>query len=125
MNVVTLISSWLGAAVLSGSTLVQEDAVVDESAEAAGAIENAATQVAETGEDLPGQLQEHAQDIGDTLNNSATVQDFSAGILEPIYNLAEFMDFSSFYWCAFALPMAVLTSRLTKVPVRSRYWPNW
>ena len=55
-------------------------------------------------------LQDSVQDIASTLNESEAVQNVSAGILEPIYNLAEFMELPAFYWVAFALMVAGVVS---------------
>lgn len=40
-------------------------------------------------------LKDSVRDMAATLNESDTVQNVSAGILEPIYNMAEFMDFQT------------------------------
>ncbi|MEM9940971.1 MAG: hypothetical protein AAF939_05240 [Planctomycetota bacterium] len=60
-----------------------------------------------TGEsNLSDQLKEHASEVGETLNQSEAIQNVSAGILEPIYQIGEYMTFSSFYWVAFSLMIA-------------------
>ena len=59
---------------------------------------------------LPDQIKEQAQDITETLNQNATVQEASVGLLEQIYQLAEFMAFPAFYWVAFALMVAGVVS---------------
>ena len=51
-------------------------------------------------------LKDNVEELGNTLNEFSTVQDASAGILDPIYRAAEFMAFPSFYWIAFALMVA-------------------
>lgn len=51
-----------------------------------------------------------AQDIGDSLNQSKTVQDASAGLLKPIYDLSQYMAHPWFYWLAFAIMVAGVVS---------------
>ncbi len=46
---------------------------------------------------------ETADAFAETVNESEQAQDVSAGILEPIYRLAEALSFSAFHWVAFAL----------------------
>lgn len=107
VNFVSLFSTWLSNAIFSGSELLQEETASD----VGEAVTTAAQEAVETaGEDLPGKLQDHAHEISDTLNESPMVQEVSAGILEPIYNAAEYMDFDSFYWIAFALMVAGVVS---------------
>ena len=61
-------------------------------------------------EDLTEKLQEHAQEIGQTLNESETAKDLSTGILDPIYQLSEVIEFPTFYWVAFAIMVAGVIS---------------
>lgn len=51
-----------------------------------------------------------AQDIGETLNQSKTVQEASAGLLKPIYDLSQYMAHPWFYWLAFAVMVAGVVS---------------
>lgn len=60
--------------------------------------------------EVANQLKDQVGDIGETLNQSETVQDVSAGILQPIYQIAEYLSFPSFYWLAFALMTAGVVS---------------
>lgn len=54
---------------------------------------------------------EKLQELGETLSQNQAVQDVSAGILEPIYSLAEnISSIPSFYWIAFALMVAGVVS---------------
>ena len=46
---------------------------------------------------------ETAGAFAETVDESEQAQDVSAGILEPIYRLAEALSFSAFHWVAFAL----------------------
>lgn len=53
---------------------------------------------------------EKAKQIEDQLTNSPTVKDISAGILQPIYELAEYMSHPWYYWTAFAVMSAGVVS---------------
>ena len=55
-------------------------------------------------------LENQVRDIGKTLNESETVQEVSAGILQPIYQAAEWIGFPAFYWIAFAVMVAGVIS---------------
>jgi hypothetical protein len=55
-------------------------------------------------------LEGQVRDIGKTLDQSETAQDVSAGILQPIYQAAEWIAFPAFYWVAFAIMTAGLIS---------------
>lgn len=44
--------------------------------------------------------------ITETLDQDKTAQETSAGILQPIYLTAEYMEFSAFHWVAFSLMVA-------------------
>ena len=63
-----------------------------------------------TSQDITEKLQEHAQEIGQTLNESEKVKELSTGILDPIYQLADYMAFPTFYWVAFAIMVAGVVS---------------
>lgn len=51
-----------------------------------------------------------AQDIGETLDQNRTVQEASAGLLKPIYDLSQYMAHPWFYWTAFAIMVAGVVS---------------
>ncbi len=53
---------------------------------------------------------EKLKELGSSLNETQVVQEASAGILQPIYQLAEYMAFPSFYWIAFAVMVAGVVS---------------
>ena len=67
-----------------------------------------------SGEKLPGTLKEQVKDqvqeISQTLNKSPQVQEISSGILQPIYQLAEYIKIPAFYWIAFAVMVAGVVS---------------
>lgn len=56
--------------------------------------------------DLAADTKNKVDEIADTLDQSQTVQDASAGVLKPIYMLAESLSFPAFYWVTFALMTA-------------------
>lgn len=95
MEVGVIFSSWVMSSVYSCVRWVQD----------AGS---------ETGQDTvensTEKLKDNVEELGNTLNEMSTVQDASAGILEPIYQAAEWMAFPSFYWIAFALMVAGVVS---------------
>lgn len=98
VNIVAFLSNLVGSAWLTSVSLVQETGVQDS--------EVAVSQGGAAGNSAPEKLQE----LGESLNQTQAVQNASAGILEPIYSLAEFMSIPSFYWIAFALMVAGVVS---------------
>ena len=60
--------------------------------------------------DVTQKVVDQVKDLGDTINQSGTVQEVSAGILQPIYQAAEYMSFPSFHWVAFALMITGVVS---------------
>ena len=60
--------------------------------------------------ELQDKLKDQVEDISKTLDQSETVQEVSAGLLEPIYLAAEYIAFPAFYWIAFAMMMAGVIS---------------
>jgi drug/metabolite transporter (DMT)-like permease len=60
-------------------------------------------------EPLP-QSADKIKELSETLNQTQAVQEVSAGILEPIYRLAELMSHPSFYWIAFVVMVAGVVS---------------
>jgi hypothetical protein len=53
---------------------------------------------------------ERLDDIADEVDRSAEAQQVSAGILKPIYSLAERFSFPAFHWVAFATMVAGVVS---------------
>jgi hypothetical protein len=51
-----------------------------------------------------------AGELAETVNQSEQAQEVSAGILRPIYQLAEAFSFSAFHWIAFAAMVAGVVS---------------
>jgi hypothetical protein len=54
--------------------------------------------------------QEKLEDITEQVNQSEQAQRVKAGILKPIYTLAESFSFSAFHWVAFAIMVAGVVS---------------
>ena len=126
MDIATLLSVWASTFYTRALTFTQDSgfdsggvsgAESGSIATATGALDEATEQTAEAMDkgaaaagDLGEKLSEHAKEVGETLNQDPTIQDVSAGILEPIYSLAEFMSWPAFYWLAFALMVAGVVS---------------
>lgn len=75
-----------------------------------GKVEQAVETVKERSQEAIDAVQEKTDEIAVQLNNSEDAKKYSAGILEPIYSLAEYMSFSSFYWLAFAFMVSGVIS---------------
>ena len=98
MNFIALISTLFSSASTRAYTWIQEGTTT-------GEMVSKATQ-----DSLPNKLKDQVGEIGNTLNESPAVQEVTAGILEPIYALAQYMAFPSFYWIAFSLMVAGVVS---------------
>lgn len=85
------------AAVEAGAPGAETPAATDDKEEVAKPEE-----VNEPSSELPEQLQTIAKDV----DNSETAKETSAGILTPIYKVAEALEFPAFHWLAFALMLA-------------------
>ena len=76
-----------------------------------GAAQGTTSQeILDKAKDTAGAAIDRAQDIGKTLNQNDTVKEISAGLLQPIYDLAQYMAHPWFYWSAFALMAAGVVS---------------
>ncbi len=69
----------------------------------APAPEPAAPALTQQAERAVEQAQQAITEFAESLDRNVQVQEFSAGLLKPIYSLAEQMESSWFYWGAFAL----------------------
>jgi len=78
-----------------------EDTDITETVEEAA--EDAAENVSEHASNLAETAQKKVEDVAEDIDKSETAKDVSAGVLTPIYQLAEAMEFSAFHWIAFAL----------------------
>jgi len=59
--------------------------------------------VTERAEGIVKDAREKADEFSQHVNESETAQETSAGILQPIYALAEYLSFPTFHWFAFAV----------------------
>ena len=91
MNIVAILTNLVGSAWYSSVAVLQDE------------MSTVAADEGTTGT-------EKLQELSDSLNQTQAVQEVSAGILEPIYALAQYMAFPSFYWVAFALMVAGVVS---------------
>lgn len=67
-------------------------------------------QVKKTTEKLAADTKEEVNKIADVLDHDARAQKVAAGILQPIYSVAESLSFPAFHWLAFALMSAGVVS---------------
>ena len=98
VNIVVFLSNLVGSAWVTSISLIQESELQDSDVPVSEAVA--------AGTSAPEKLQE----LSETLNQTQAVQDVSAGILEPIYSLAQYMALPSFYWVAFAIMVAGVVS---------------
>jgi len=61
-------------------------------------------------ERVVGDSRDKVEEIAKKVDKSEKAQEASAGILKPIYRLAEYFSFSAFHWIAFALMVAGVVS---------------
>ncbi|MBX3439539.1 MAG: hypothetical protein KF861_18775 [Planctomycetaceae bacterium] len=64
----------------------------------------------ESANDIVGDAREKVDEIAQQVDQSPQAKEVSAGILQPIYLLAESMAFPSFHWAAFTLMSAGVVS---------------
>lgn len=81
--------------------------IVEQVKQQAGqAVENVKQQAQELGQQAQAQVTKIAEDI----EHNQKAREIAAGILKPIYQLAEVMSFSAFHWLAFAIMLAGVIS---------------
>jgi len=66
--------------------------------------------VKEQAEEIASEASERLEKIAEKVDKSEQAQEISAGILTPIYALAERFSFPAFHWIAFALMFAGIVS---------------
>ena len=81
---------------------VEEAAVVEAGTPDADVVEAVPEEVNEPEGELPDQLKDLAKEVDD----SQTAKETTAGILTPIYMVAEALEFPAFHWLAFALMLS-------------------
>jgi hypothetical protein len=72
--------------------------------------QQAATEASEQVQSTVGAAQDELEEISGRVNQSEQAQKVRAGILKPIYSLAEKFSFSAFHWVAFATMAAGVVS---------------
>ena len=65
--------------------------------------------------ELASQTKEKVGELADTLDKTEAAQEVSAGVLKPIYLLADSLAFPGFYWVAFMLMVAGSVSYLLQL----------
>ncbi len=85
------------------ATTTPEAVTAPETASPETASPETASDVLRTVEQQTAPLQEKAQEIGKQIDADPRAQEASAGILQPIYALAEAFKGTLFYWSAFTL----------------------
>lgn len=62
--------------------------------------------VTEQAEQVVADTREKVEEIAAKVDESPEAQEVSAGVLKPIYTIAEYLSFSAFHWVAFAIMVA-------------------
>ncbi|MBB02127.1 MAG: hypothetical protein CMJ47_05735 [Planctomyces sp.] len=73
-------------------------------------LEDAAETAQKTAKEAGEYVSEQSEKVRQQLDESEEAKEVSAGILNPIYSLAEYMSFASFHWVAFALMVSGVVS---------------
>lgn len=98
------------AACLVGGTLFAQQTedvpVTSDAAESETAVGEVQEKAAELAEETKKKVEEIAKEV----DKSPQAKEFSAGILQPIYQLAEHLSFPMFHWLAFAVMSAGVVS---------------
>lgn len=89
---------------------VGDSASVDEPTDSTTGTSDLADQVKNSTSEIAETAKEQADKIAANIDGSEDAQQISAGILDPIYQLAEAIEFSFFHWVAFTLMMAGVVS---------------
>lgn len=97
VNVASVCSVFLLLLVTS-SQLVAQDEVPETEAEKSDVAEAADV------------ISEATEEIAQKVDQNEKANQYSAGILEPIYAMTEYMSFASFYWLAFAFMVSGVVS---------------
>ena len=61
-------------------------------------------------QEIVGDTKEKVDEIAEQVNKSEKAQEYSAGILKPIYQLAEKLSFPTFHWAAFTVMVTGVVS---------------
>lgn len=102
MRIPCIIAAALAWSCLATAVQAQEAETSDPAAEQVEEDEA----IEEQAEDLVEETRETVEEIAEDVDQSETAQEASAGILKPIYSLAEVLSFPAFHWVAFMLMAA-------------------
>ena len=92
---------------LTSGVLAEEVSTTDRMAQQADQV---VSQGMEKAKELGDQAKVKIDELATSVEQSEKAKEISAGLLEPIYQLAEAMSFSAFHWVAFALMLAGVVS---------------
>lgn len=100
----------------SGTAPTTENSAADDAApdsDPGGAA--SLNEVGDQAKELASQTKEKVGELADTLDRTEAAQEVSAGVLKPIYLLADSLAFPGFYWVAFMLMVAGSVSYLLQL----------
>jgi cation transport ATPase len=104
----------LGLSAIVGAADQTAPSTMDRMSEHMGQVQEQAGQMVtgavESAKELSEKAKAEASRLADEMNKSERAQNLSAGLLQPIYLLAEALSFSAFHWVAFALMFAGVVS---------------
>ncbi len=75
-----------------------------------GKVQEALETAKETTKEAVEAIHSKTDEIAQKVDASEDAKKYSAGILEPIYSMAEYMSFAYFYWIAFAVMVSGVVS---------------
>ncbi len=74
------------------------------------ASDNTVDDIKKKAEEIGSNIQKQTEETARKIDQSKQAQEISAGVLQPIYQLAEYMSFSWFYWIGFMLMISGVVS---------------
>lgn len=92
------------------STMFAQESMPGTGSEQNGTSENASDAASDTAKKVAKTATDTVSEIAQTVDEDETAKEVSAGILQPIYQLAESMNFPMFHWVAFAVMVAGVVS---------------
>ena len=95
---------------VAGAAVSEEVGDQVEKETAKGAVDSAINDSKEAVNDVVDIVKTKTDEYSKQVDTSEEAKKYSAGILEPIYSLAEYMSFSSFHWLAFAFMVSGVIS---------------
>ncbi|MCA8989526.1 MAG: hypothetical protein KDA78_17900 [Planctomycetaceae bacterium] len=73
-------------------------------------MQDVTKKVTDTAEEAAKYATEKTEEIAEIVDKNEQAKEYSAGILQPIYAMAEYMSFSSFHWIAFMVMVSGVVS---------------